>query len=78
MRQLEVFNNDIPVGLLTEVDKRHYEFQYYDDYLNSLLPAISFNLPKRKEKYTSQYLFPLFYNNQLTPFEEIPDVIPPD
>ena len=62
MRQLEVFNNDIPVGLLTEVDKSHYEFQYYDDYLNSLLPAISFNLPKRKEKYTSQYLFPLFYN----------------
>ena len=49
MRQPEVFNNDIPVGLLTEIDKQHYEFQYYDDYLNSLSTAISFNLPKRKK-----------------------------
>ena len=62
MRQLEVYNNDVPVGLLTEVDRSHYEFQYYESYLNCPLPAISFNLPKRKEKYTSQYLFPFFYN----------------
>lgn len=62
MRQLEVYNNDTPVGLLTEVDRKHYEFQYYEDYLNCNLPPISINLPKRKEKYICPHLFPLFYN----------------
>lgn len=63
MRQLEVYVNDVKAGLLIEkTPGMDYSFQYFDEYLASSMPPISVNLPKRKEAFSSQYLFPLFAN----------------
>jgi serine/threonine-protein kinase HipA len=56
-----VYYNSILAGLLSK-DNNKYTFQYEKSYLdNASLPAISLTLPKRKESYTSEYLFPFFY-----------------
>jgi serine/threonine-protein kinase HipA len=63
MRQLYVYNNDIKAGVLTELHPGHgYVFSYDDEYLASNMPPISLTLPKRKEPYESDYLFPFFTN----------------
>lgn len=63
MRQLNVFVNDKKAGLLTEeVPGKGYTFSYDGNYLNSDSPAVSVTLPKRKEPYKSEYLFPFFAN----------------
>lgn len=63
MRQLEVYMNDLAVGLLTESRPgRGYSFQYYSDFLSSSMPPVSVSLPKRSESYESMSLFPFFAN----------------
>jgi serine/threonine-protein kinase HipA len=63
MRQALVLSNNIVAGRLIETDERHYIFRYDEDYLfNSELRAISLAFPKRKEEYTSDELFPFFFN----------------
>jgi serine/threonine-protein kinase HipA len=63
MRQLNVFMNDYKAGVLTEQHPgRGYTFGYDDAYLSLECPAISVTLPKRKEVYKSDALFPLFTN----------------
>ncbi len=63
MRQALVLSNKIVAGILTETDDMRYIFQYDDNYLiNSDLRSISLSLPKRKEQYVSDELFPFFFN----------------
>ncbi len=63
MRKLAVYFNDTEAGTLTEsAPGTDYTFLYREDYLNSALPAVSITLPKRKEPYHSEYLFPFFTN----------------
>lgn len=63
MRTLEIYNNDIAAGILTEENPgKGYTFLYHKDYLESSLPGLSVNLPKREEPYTADYLFPFFSN----------------
>lgn len=63
MRQALVLSNNIVAGRLIETDERCYIFRYDEDYLfNSELRAISLAFPKRKEEYTSDELFPFFFN----------------
>lgn len=63
MRQALVLSNNIVAGRLIETDERRYIFRYDEDYLfNSELRAISLAFPKRKEGYTSDELFPFFFN----------------
>ena len=62
MRQLIITCNDQNAGVLTEYDDRHYTFVYDDEYLVSNNPSISITLPKRKEEFSSPYLFPFFTN----------------
>ncbi|MDO4165366.1 MAG: HipA N-terminal domain-containing protein [Bacteroides sp.] len=63
MRQLDVYMNDYKAGVLTEKHPgRGYSFCYDAEYLSSEHPAISVTLPKQKEAYESDYLFPLFTN----------------
>jgi serine/threonine-protein kinase HipA len=63
MRQLNVFMNGYKAGVLTEqYPGRGYTFCYDDAYLSSECPAISVTLPKRKDVYESEHLFPLFTN----------------
>lgn len=63
MRQVAVYFNDIKAGILTEkYPGKDYSFQYLDEYVDSPLPQVSVTLPKQKEVYMSQHLFPFFSN----------------
>lgn len=63
MRKLAVYFNDTEAGILIEeYPGAEYTFQYKEEYLNSNLPPISVNLPKRSTPYKSEYLFPFFTN----------------
>jgi serine/threonine-protein kinase HipA len=61
MRAAKVLVNDILAGILTESVEGEFLFQYNDDYLaNEMNNPVSLTLPKRKEVYTSDILFPFF------------------
>jgi HipA-like protein len=63
MRKGRVKYKRITVGIITELDNGTYEFEYNEGYLlDDIYPPVSLTLPKRKEKYTSQALFPFFFN----------------
>ncbi len=63
MRKVAVYFNDIEAGILTEHNPgTGYTFQYNEKYLDSSLPSVSITLPKRREAYSSKYLFPFFSN----------------
>lgn len=62
MRIVQVYNNNIYAGLLTETDAHTYLFAYDSQYLNSNHASISLTLPKREETYQSPTLFPFFAN----------------
>lgn len=55
----EVLNNGRRVGIL----RRHagkYTFRYDDAYFQSAEPPVSLSLPKTRQEYVSNYLFPFF------------------
>lgn len=63
MRVAEVFTNGVLAGTLSETDDSKYIFKYDDAYLlDSRNRAISLSLPKRKEAFIADELFPFFYN----------------
>ena len=63
MRVAEVFTNGVLAGSLSETDDSKYIFKYDDAYLlDSRNRAISLSLPKRKEAFIADELFPFFYN----------------
>ncbi len=63
MRQLNVYYNNIKAGILTERHPgRGYEFRYDSAYLLSGGKSISVTLPKNKEIFESESLFPFFTN----------------
>lgn len=63
MRKAEVYRNGILAGILIEESRSHYVFRYDDGYFNNPdLSAISLTLPKTKQEYHSEYLFPFFSN----------------
>lgn len=63
MRAVEVYRNGTLAGTLTEENHRHFVFRYNDTYFNDAgKPAISLTLPKTKKEYSSDFLFPFFFN----------------
>jgi serine/threonine-protein kinase HipA len=63
MRKAEVCRNGVLAGTLTETDKGSYIFMYDDTYFkDDTKPGISLTLPKKQMEYSSEYLFPFFYN----------------
>ena len=63
MRTLEIYRSGILAGLLIEENRNHYVFRYEDQYfLDEKKPAVSLTLPKSQKEYTSEYLFPFFFN----------------
>ncbi|MBW6492420.1 MAG: HipA N-terminal domain-containing protein [Lentimicrobium sp.] len=63
MRKAEVYRSGILAGTLTEETRKHFVFRYDDTYFNdSLKPAISLTLPKNQKEYSSEFLFPFFFN----------------
>ena len=63
MRKAEVYRNGQLTGTLTQYGTKNYEFRYDDEWFaNDNLPAISLTLPKSKQTYEVEYLFPFFFN----------------
>ena len=63
MRAMEIYRNGVLAGTLSEENRNSFVFRYDERYFNDTTkPAISLTLPKSKMKYTSQYLFPFFFN----------------
>lgn len=63
MRKAKVYYNGKLAGELTETTERKYLFRYDDKYFND--PAetgISLTMPKSRQEYYSDYLFPFFFN----------------
>ena len=63
MRQAHVYNNGRLAGLLQEVSPKEYLFRYDDAYYTDKeAPALSLTLPKTRQEYLQDYLFPFFAN----------------
>ncbi len=63
MRQLDVYMNDRKAGVLLELHPgKGYVFRYDENYLIADIPAISVTMPRRKEAFESETLFPVFIN----------------
>lgn len=63
MRSAEVYRNKRLLGVLSKQDDHTYVFRYHDDwYNNPELPPVSLTMPKTKQVYTSDQLFPFFFN----------------
>ena len=63
MRQAKVFSNDVLAGMLTETDSGKYIFCYDDSFLiDKKQTAISLSFPKSQREFSSETLFPFFFN----------------
>ena len=63
MRKANVYRNGKLAGVLTQFSANDYEFRYDDNWFaNDDLPPISLTIPKNKQVYKSEYLFPFFFN----------------
>ena len=63
MRKAQVYRNGVLAGLLTETDSDTYVFTYNELYFNdNAKSGISLTLSKKQPEYTSEHLFPFFYN----------------
>lgn len=63
MRAMEIYRNGILAGTLTEENRQRYVFRYDDNYFNDAnKPGISVTMPKTQKEYSSEYLFPFFFN----------------
>ncbi|MDI9866783.1 HipA N-terminal domain-containing protein [Flectobacillus longus] len=63
MRQAQVFYKNQQAGFLTHEDNGSFTFCYLDTWFaNPSKPSVSLTLPKTSQCYTSEVLFPFFYN----------------
>jgi HipA-like protein len=63
LRKAAVYRNGVLAGTLTEESRRHFVFRYDHNYFEDASnPAISLTLPKTQKEYSSDFLFPFFYN----------------
>ncbi|MEX1000641.1 MAG: HipA N-terminal domain-containing protein [Crocinitomicaceae bacterium] len=63
MRQAEIYFKGEKAGELTQNDNGQFTFRYTDSWFsNPSKNSISLTLPKTKQEYHSDFLFPFFYN----------------
>ncbi len=63
MRQAEIYFKGEKAGLLTQKDDGRFTYSYEEMWMKDTnKPAVSLTLPKTKQEYKSDYLFPFFYN----------------
>jgi serine/threonine-protein kinase HipA len=63
MRKAQVYVNEEPAGVLSELDDGSYLFSYTELYFNdSEKSAISLTLPKTQKEYYSTSMFSFFFN----------------
>jgi len=63
MRSAEVYYNGELAGILYEESRQQFRFRYDDSWFsNDNKPPISLTMPKKKQEYKAEYLFPFFFN----------------
>lgn len=63
MRKAAIYRNGVLAGILTEENRQHFIFNYDDTYFQDVnQPAISLTLQKNQKEYSSEFLFPFFFN----------------
>ncbi|MGH9821141.1 MAG: HipA N-terminal domain-containing protein [Pyrinomonadaceae bacterium] len=63
MRKGNVYRNNELLGTLIEENRNSYIFRYDDDwFLDPSKPPVSLTLPKVRQEYRSEILFPFFFN----------------
>jgi serine/threonine-protein kinase HipA len=63
MREVVVKRNGEVVGFLKEESRTSYIFTYDDAWFaNPAKPPVSLTLPKTRQVFKSEYLFPFFFN----------------
>lgn len=63
MRKSKVLYKGAEAGLLTQHDNGTLTFRYHDSWMaDNGQPAISLTLPKTTQEYSSDFLFPFFFN----------------
>jgi HipA-like protein len=63
MREAIVFRNKELIGILTEKSRQNYIFRYEDNWFkDTQKPPVSLTMPKTKQAYESDTLFPFFVN----------------
>jgi len=63
MRKAKVIYKNEWAGTLAQHDDGSFEFNYKEAWLNDASkPPVSLTLPKQKEPFESEHLFPFFYN----------------
>jgi len=63
MKKLAIYRNKEYAGTLTEESRELYIFKYDARYYaDTTKAAISLTMPKSQQVYTSQFLFPFFFN----------------
>ena len=63
MRKAKVIYKNEWAGTLAQNSKGNFEFSYNESWVNDTSkPPVSLTLPKQKESFRSEYLFPFFYN----------------
>jgi HipA-like protein len=63
MRKAKILYKNQEAGMLIQHDNGSFTFKYDNSWINDTTrPAISLTLPKSKQEYHSDFLFPFFYN----------------
>lgn len=63
MRTAKVYRNQNLAGILTEESRNSYVFRYDDAYYrDASMPPVSLTMPKTRQTYQSEQLFPFFSN----------------
>ena len=63
MRSLEVYFNGELAGVLFEESRNKYRFRYDNAwFINDRKPPVSLTLPKNRQEYENDCLFPFFFN----------------
>lgn len=63
MRSAKILYKNQEAGILRQLNDGTFEFQYNENWMSiSSTPPISPTMPKKKDAYRSDFLFPLFYN----------------
>jgi HipA-like protein len=63
MRQAKVIYKNEEAGTLSQLDDGSFVFRYHDTWFESSdKPAISLTIPKTKQSYQSEFLFPFFFH----------------
>jgi len=63
MRQAEIHYKGEKAGMLIQHDDGSFTYRYEDPWMaDRSKPSISLTLPKSRQEYRSEHLFPFFYN----------------